>query len=133
MASVLVDLTAAFDSIDHKLLNNKLKLYGIEETARNWIFDYMTGRSQSVDVDGQKSTFRETNVGVPQGSILGPLMYTIFMNEFPSVMTAKCDECSILLMSERNQLFLPGCVRCGQTTEYADDLTQCACQEEEKN
>jgi hypothetical protein len=74
---VLLDLSAAFDTIDHKyMLQNLQLIHGIEGTALNWYRSYLSDRFQSVVIDGVQSRPKKLSCGVPQGSILGPEMYT---------------------------------------------------------
>lgn len=123
MACVMIDMTAAFDSIDHPTLKRKLRMYNLSETAVNWLMNYMGGRSQSVLVETKSSGYKTINTGVPQGSILGPLIYTIFTNELPSLLNEKCQHCKDQFRRNRKELFGSGCAVCGQTVGYADDLT----------
>ena len=81
----LLDMSAAFDVVDHDLLVEKLSLYGVEDDSINWIRSYIGGRSQSVMIEGSLSKLLQVHTGVPQGSILGPLFYTLFTNELPEV------------------------------------------------
>ena len=80
-----LDMSAAFDVVDHELLLEKLTLYGLDENSIAWVRSYLSGRSQSVKVEGTLSRLQMVNNGVPQGSILGPLFYTLFTNELPEI------------------------------------------------
>ena len=80
-----IDLSAAFDMVDHPLLLQKLQLFGLEDDALSRIGSYISGRSQSVIVDGCMSPPLDIDCGVPQRSILGPLMYIIFTNDIPDL------------------------------------------------
>ena len=80
-----LDLSAAFDTVDHSLLVQKLVHYGFDQQSQNWIKSYLTKRYQSVYIEGKQSDILPVQSGVPQGSILGPLFYTIFVNELPEL------------------------------------------------
>ena len=83
---VLLDLSAAFDTIDHDILLSRLnKSYGIEGTALNWFRSFLTNRSQSVIIDDEVSKPKPLKYGVPQGSVLGPLLFTAYMTPLRDV------------------------------------------------
>ena len=81
----MLDMSAAFDVVDHDLLLQKLNLYGFQDDSLGWIKSYLTCRRQCVVINGCLSKMLPVNSGVPQGSILGPLLYTIFTNELPEI------------------------------------------------
>ena len=78
-------MSAAFDMVDHGLLIKKLELYGFQEDFLRWTDSYLGNRFQCVSIKGSLSRLQAVQVGVPQGSILGPLFYTLFTNELPEV------------------------------------------------
>ena len=76
---LLLDMSAAFDTVDHKLLLERMeKRYGVKGNALRWFRSYLQDRKQFVMIDGTKSEMKELRYGVPQGSVLGPILYLLF-------------------------------------------------------
>lgn len=96
------DLTRAFDTIDHDLLLEKMYRIGIRGTANDWAASYLGDRTQIVVIDKFKSNQKEITTGVPQGSILGPLFFIIFMNDLTYACTSSYK--TIVYADDTNQL-----------------------------
>ena len=79
---IFLDLSTAFDTIDHSILLSKLNHYGVRGNELKWFTSYLTGRSQQVKYEGIFSTTLEVTSGVPQGSNLGSLLSLIYVNDF---------------------------------------------------
>ena len=79
--SIFVDLKKAFDTVDHNILIKKLEHYGVRGVEKDWFISYPKGRKQFVKVENETSTTKEILTGVPQGSILGPLLILIYIND----------------------------------------------------
>ena len=78
--SIFVDLTKAFDTVDHEILLDKLDRYGIRGHANRFFRSYLSDRHQYTVINGVKSTLKDITCGVPQGSVLGPLFCAIYIN-----------------------------------------------------
>ena len=86
-AVVFLDLKRAFDTVDHTILLSKLFEYGIRGIAYEWFRSYLDNRNQQCFVDGSLSTSQILTCGIPQGTILGPLLFILYINDLPNCLS----------------------------------------------
>lgn len=96
---VMLDLQKAFDTVNHDVLLCKLRALGFNSTSLSWVMSYLEGREQVVDINGTLSRPLPLKCGVPQGSILGPLFFLIYINDMQSA----CD-CTLFLFADDSAL-----------------------------
>ena len=82
---MLFDLSAAFDTIDHGILQHRLESIGVKGRPLEWICSYLSNRKQSVTMNGTLSVSAHLHFGVPRGSVLGPLLFTIYSGPIANI------------------------------------------------
>lgn len=101
--AVFIDLRKVFDSVDHKILIGKLESYGLKHTELDWFRNYLTDRKQLVRFGKEISYRCPITSGVPQGSILGPLLIVLIVNDLSIVL----GRCQILMYVDDTALVIP--------------------------
>ena len=115
---VLIDLQKAFDTVDHGILLSKLEAIGV--TSTSWFKSYLSGREQCVEVDGVRSDFLPINCGVPQGSILGPQLFLLYINDLSISVT-----CNLSLYADDSALIFSHSDPSHVASYLSSQLTSC--------
>ena len=108
---IYMDLSKAFNTLDHSILIDKLSHYGIKCNALQWFSSYLSNHTMHVEIDNAKSSVRHLTTGVPQGSILGPLLFLIYMNDISN------SPANNFTFPERSQNVPPNHKKCSHNIE----------------
>ena len=98
--TVYLEFAKAFDTVPHEWLLRKLSGLGVHGKILTWIRSFLSGRTQRVIVDGEESEWKDVVSGIPQGSVLGPMLFVCFVNDLPNVVTS-----SVLLFADDTKIF----------------------------
>ena len=104
---IIMNFVKAFDKVPHRRLAYKLEYYGIRNDILQWITTWLSGRTQKVVIDGVSSDLAHVSSGVPQGSLLGPILFLIFIKDFPdkinSTVRLFADDCVLYRNIRRSE------------------------------
>lgn len=117
VGTIFLDLKIAFDTVNHKILLSKLCTFDFSPDALKWINSYLVNRSQHVRVQSSQSTVLTLATGLSQGSILGPLLFSLYINDLPSV----CSDVSVQMYADDSDTVV--CVHGRSLAQVAEKLT----------
>ena len=101
---ILFDFSKAFDLVNHNILVQKLRCIGIRGALLDWLSSFLQGRTMYVSISGFKSSSMSVSSGVPQGSVLGPLLFLVYINHLPSYIVNNC-----MIFADDLKIYLPYC------------------------
>ncbi len=115
---IFIDLKKAFDTVSHNILLRKLTSIGISNSSLPWFDSYLRGRTQLTRVSGKSSDQRDISIGVPQGSILGPVLFQIYVNDLPTYMSS----CQISMFADDTAIYASAHMHMELELALQDDL-----------
>lgn len=116
VGAVFLDLKKAFDTLNHEILIHKLSNFNFRPLTLQWFKSYLEQRDQCVVVNNEMSTFLKMNTGVPQGSILGPLLFTLYINDLPD----SCPTAGFQMYADDAVVYVRG----RSVQSFSDELTK---------
>ena len=118
VAGLFIDVSKAFDSLSHKILLDKLYQYGFRGQSHAWFTSYLADRFQYVSSSNSSSSFKQVTTGIPQGSILGPIMFLFYINDLPNI----TDLARFVLFADDTTCLIP-CSRNLNTSNHINKVT----------
>ncbi len=104
VGAVFLDLKKAFDSVNHNILMSKITKYNISKRSLLWFDSYLKSREQSVVINNVKSVPHNIDIGIPQGTILGPILFSIYINDLPEI----CPDASLQMYADDTVIYVSG-------------------------